>query len=242
MKKIFLLATGFTINDITEKQWDYIKSHDTMGISWFFKKDFETKYYYVHEYDMQPISVSKKIYESNWKTKVFFGTKEYIGKSYNEIQSSKLAFNSFKDKINCEEVNFSHWLYSWKGKTWSVNENNPPLSFDSTWAKTKKDILFGFRGTMVSSINLCTVLGYDEIILCGVDLNNGIHFYDDPKKHEINKVFGTDSINDKHSTCIEYKGVRPVIDGLKWINDNISLKIISKKSLLYENGFELYEF
>jgi hypothetical protein len=240
-KKIFLLATGQSINDITEEQWEYIKSHDSIGVSWFYKKGFETTYYYTHEYDKQPSCVANNILNNNWKTKVFFGTIEVSGEKLNYINSSYTTFNSFKDKLNCEEVKFSHWLSAWNGKPWLINEDKPPLSFKEIWANEKNDVLFGFRGTMMCALNLCSVLGYDEIILCGVDLKNGLHFYDEVKSVYSNQ-FGTDSIKDKHSTCVDYRGVRPVIDALNWIKPNLNIKVSSKNSLLYENGFELYEF
>jgi len=238
-KKIFLLATGQSINDITEEQWEHIKSHDSIGISHFYNKGFETTYYYTHEYTKQPIIVAEKML--NLKTKVFFGTREFSGLYENKISSSNYAFNNYKDKLNCEEVKFSHWLNAWDGKSWLVNQEKPPLEFNKIWAKSKNDVLFGFRGTMMCALNLCSVLGYDEIILCGVDLKNGLHFYDEVKS-VYSKQFGTDSIKDKHSTCVEYNGVRPVIDALCWLKDNLNIKVSSKNSLLYERGFDLYKF
>jgi hypothetical protein len=240
-KKIFLMATGQSINDITDDQWNHIKSHYSMGISWFYKKNFETTYYYTHEFDKQPSCVADKIHKSNWKTKVFFGTREYSGNRFSLINSSFTTYNTYKDVLDCSECSFTHWLNSWNGITWKVNQESPPIDFEKVWARSIEDKLFGFRGTMMCALNLCTVLGYDEIILCGVDLRNGLHFYDD-NVSVLNSQFNTDSIKDKHSTCVEYRGVRPVIDGLKWISKFVNIKIISDKSLLYDEGFKVYEF
>lgn len=240
-KKIFLMATGQSINELNDENWDHIKEHSSIGISYFYKKDFETTYYYTHEHTQQPLNVAKNISNKNWKTKVFFGTKEFSGNNYGVINSSSSTYNKYKDLINCDEVSFTHWLNSWNGKTWGVNNDNPPINFDETWSSDFKKPLFGFRGTMMCALNLCTVLGYNEIILCGVDLNNGLHFYDEIKSI-YSEQFKTDSIKDKHSTCVEYRGVRPVIDALNWAKLNLNIKVSSKSSLLYENGFELYEF
>ncbi len=240
MNKIFLLATGASINDITDSQWQHILSYDTMGISWFYKKNIETKYYYTHECDIQPLCVAEKIYSEKWNTKMYLGVREFLGNKYTNIGSSLGVYKNFNNKLNLQLCNFSHWLYSWNGLTWTSKMDQPPINFDLVWSKNFESPLFGFRGTMMVALNLCTILGYDEIVLCGVDLYNGLHFYDD-NKSIYNKQFGTDSLKDQHSTNTEYHGIRPVIDCLEWIKPHLNIKVFSKKSLLTNVGFETYK-
>jgi hypothetical protein len=250
MSKIFLLATGESINDITDEQWEHIKSHESIGISWFMKKGFEPTYYYSHENGCLPNTNEnqsefsiKKIIENNWKTKVYLGTMHHPNKKFFRIQDTpKIAYLKYKKYLDITECRFSDWLTCFDGKSWTINEDKPPLKFEEVWAKNLNEPLFGFRGTMMCALNLCTVLGYDEIILCGVDLKNGLHFYESEMTDFEKKLTGYDPKKTNHSTQYIYNGVRGVMDIINWIKPNLNIKIISEKSLLYENGFELYEF
>jgi len=243
MRKIFLLATGESINDITEKQWEHIKSNDSIGISWFMKKGFEPTYYYSHENDNQSQYLIDVMLEKKWKTKVFLGTMHQPNKKFIRWQQRpKLVYEKYKNNFNITECRFSDWITCFDGKSWTTDEDKPPLSFEEVWAKNFNEPLFGFRGTMMCALNLCSVLGYDEIILCGVDLKNGLHFYESEITDFEKKLTGYDPKKTNHSTQYIYNGVRGVMDVINWIKPNLNIKIISEKSLLYENGFELYEF
>jgi hypothetical protein len=243
MRKIFLLATGESINDITDDQWEHIKSHDSIGISWFMKKGFEPTYYYSHENDNQSQYLIDVILDKKWKTKVFLGTMHQPNKKFIRWQQRpKLVYEKYKNNFNITECRFSDWITCFDGKSWTINEDKPPLKFEEVWAKSLNEPLFGFRGTMMCSLNLCTVLGYDEIILCGVDLKNGLHFYESEMTDFEKNLPGYDPKKTNHSTQYIYNGVRGVMDVLNWIKPNLNIKVLSTKSLLYENGFELYEF
>ena len=242
MNRIFIMATGESINDIKVTEWEKLKKEKTLGISWFLKKNFETSYYYSHEFDTQPKKVAEFIKNNNLSTHLFLGTTHFIGNKSGKIHSPHLVYNEFKNKIKTTECKFYDWLETWNGKIWNKNDDLPPCSYEEIWAKTLDQPLCGFRGTLFASLNLSTILGYDEIILCGVDLNNGKHFYEkELSPFEKNILKDYDLKKQNHSTQIEYQNSHGVLSGLKWLSKYLTLKTTSKKSLLYDEGFQYFD-
>lgn len=242
MNRIFIFGTGSSINDIKNHQWSKLQRERTLGISWFFKKEIETDYYYSHEFDSQPIEACESLLRNNYKTKVYLGVDHFIGKNRGVIAGPQKAYSEFQNRLTIKRCKFHDWLQTWNGKIWNSNDKLPPCSFDEIWAKTLDQPLCGFRGTLMASINLCTILGYDEIILCGVDLNNGLHFYKSelsPFEKDLLNNYNPDVQN--HSTQIEYRGSHGILSGLKWISKYIKLKVATKLSLLYDEGFEYFD-
>ena len=245
MNRLFLMATGQSINDIEEQSWERLKKEKTIGISWFFKKNFETNYYYSHEFDTQSEEIAKYIIKNGWKTELHLGTKEeHNPKFFVENTGPQKTFNTFKNKIICKQYKFSNFLTSFNGHKWLKSSKCPPIPINECWAKTENETLLGFRGTLISSLNLCSVLGYKEIILCGVDLNNGLHFYDSElSPFEKYTLKNYNPKTSPHSTQIVHENNCGVLDCLKEITKNrlLNIKTSSKKSLLYTEGFEYFD-
>lgn len=244
MSRIFILATGSSINEFTKEDWEFLRKEKTMGISWFFKKNFETDFYYSHEYDTQPLKIAEHITKNKWNTKLILGTQEYFNKSFiHPIKKPLECFERYKNVIQCQQCMITNFLNSWANKPWKLTEDSPPMPFPFVWAKSFNQPLFGFRGTLIASINAASVLGFDEIVLCGVDLNNGLHFYESGKSHfEKNFIKDYNPNLHPHSSQLIFQGHRGVLDGLKWINKHIKLKTFTKnENLLSRNGFEIFK-
>ena len=230
---IYIMASGPSINDITEGQWRYLKTQKTLGISHFYKKNWEPTYYFSLE-QLDSHSQMKMImdhyFKNEWKTKLFFNAaaRKWVG-----------------DNVDVTWVNIGDWLNSWDGGIWTIDSENPPSTFEKAWAKKIDDPLFSFRGTLSGAINLATVIGAGRIVLVGVDMNDESHFYKDvPYSKHLKKIkneFGFDDKLDGHSTNCVYSRVRGICDALKIISKHIKITCASKDSYLVKNGIFKYE-
>lgn len=219
VNRFYILATGPSINDITNKEWKFLKTQNTMGISWFAKKNWPTKYFYFHEgHQRKTLHILMK--HPNWRNTYFITTKAH-----------KLPEGTIK------RYNITHtpWKDAFNGESWYMYQEEPPASFDQVWAKYFDETLFGFRGTLVASLNAAHILGGDEFFLCGVDLLDNKHFYLDEEPSKFNEALEAKGIELKlHSSAISVDNVRTIIDALSWLNNYIKIYVTTKKSLLYK--------
>ena len=233
-KTIYIMASGPSINDITEGQWRYLKTQHTLGISHFYKKNWEPTYYFSleqTEHHSQIKMILNHYIRNNWKTELYF---------------NREAEPWVKITVPFTWVSIGDWQVAWDGGYWSTEDINPPCSFDKVWAKTLKDKLFVYRGTTMGAINLATVLGAIKIVLCGVDMNDESHFYNDvPRSVFLENMRRERGYDDKihgHSTNLVLGGfVRGICDAFKWISNNVDIKCASKGSYLVKNGIFEYE-
>lgn len=215
----YIMATGPSINDITKEEWQYLKEQNTMGISWFAKKNFPTKYYYFHEGNQRK-TLHQIMTNPGWKRTCFITTKGHK----RPAGAKKVYF-----------IKHTPFKEAFRGKTWLNTEEEPPEPFEKVWAKSFEEPLFGFRGTLMAALNAAYILGGREFILCGVDLNDNSHFYKEEEFSSFNKSLEDKGVKlKKHSSAVTFDGVRTAVDCLQWLSNYINLYVASKKSLLYK--------
>lgn len=214
----YIMATGPSINNITDEEWEFLEDKNTIGFSYFPLKDKKTKYYYSHEYvDGDIISLDRMFNNKFMDTELFL----YNDKS---IEYAK--------KLGFKRIHKIH-----KG-TANVNNLNKP--YDKYMAKSLSQPIFRPRGQLCAVINIAILLGATEMRLCGVDLNNQHHFYDDyeayneitkkqieieDKKHKRYGIKNWDR-NKIHSTVCKRSDIKiTIIDVIKWIKKSLEGKI-----------------
>lgn len=236
MTRFYILATGPSINSITDREWNYIQSNNNIGISHITMLGKKLKYYYSHEelYD-DKINLNKLAKDNYLDTYLFL---------YNN-KSIKLARNlGFKHvyKINKGRYNPTNW---------SDKTKLPNYSYLDVMAKSLNDPIYRPKGQLGAAINIAILLGGTDIRLCGVDLDSQYHFYDkfeefkqlteyqreiEWKKHSNIKNWDKENI---HSTVI--KGDVGIIEILNWMRislDEIDIKLscCNKNSLVVKNN------
>lgn len=208
MSLFYIFATGPSINDITDDEWGYIKDKETLGISHFPLKGVKTKYYYSHEYVRDGAIVLDKMKKDGYT-------------------DTRLFLFEPKTVDYAKKIGFQHITRIRKGQA-----RVPPMHepYEHFMAKSIDQPIFRPRGTLAAAINVALILGASEIRLCGVDLNNQEHFYDemnDYKKfsEEHKKIEDAKHKNlsgwDReriHSTACDREG-GTALDVIAWIND-----------------------
>jgi len=243
MKKvIYIMACGPSINNITDEEWNFLKSKETIGFSNFPFKDEPTKYHIATENFRDDKRAIRRIKSNN-----FMNTKIYSHKPETINLSKNLGFNSY-------QIYVRKGLHNFNGKMWLHGEE-PNNNLLDNFGKTINDRLFTFRGQLSTILNFAYTLNPDDIRLCGVDLTSQSHFFDkNPSlesltKYQKNQVgipkrligWNPEKI---HTTACPSKNkfgvivtVPEIIKRLRYeLNkENIMLHVCSKDSLLYKN-------
>lgn len=162
---VFVLGGSESINEITEKQWEHIAEHDSIGMNWWPVHTFIPTYYYTNyprgevyfEYFQSVLEKNLK----NYTDTVFF------------INGNRAARRGIHPRVTdrlfpgsplCCFYRYPEPIRLAEDKMVFTAE-----SFTST---------IYYRGGLSLVLDLMNKLRYRNIILMGVDLLNAVHFYD----------------------------------------------------------------
>jgi len=218
---LFIFGSGYSINNISKKDWKLIYSKcDTLSFNYFYKcENAKMDYYLVRE-----ISSKTKIKEKEKEIKKFLNE---LLKSQNDPKTkfffcihpfswdANMIFSKFrkkfKNKINVYSNNF-------------INNNYKPPS---------KNILKipHLGASLFDAVNIGYLLGYKKIVLAGIDLYDRRYFWLKQNESLEGDIIRNKSYKDIHNTA------KPVINNLKkWNNimlkKGVTMYIYNPKSLL----------
>jgi len=160
---IFLFGSGPSINEITPEQWNVIQSHDSMGLNFSFLTCRPMTFYYLGyepgSTDNTLLVFDEKIREV-YKNSLWFVPNKVLFRLYHP----RLLPGLFPP--NPQLARFSIPL--------SIE-----LETDRPFRKEDFVKTLTYRGVMGVGLHLADLLGYQKIVLMGVDLHTYKHFFDD---------------------------------------------------------------
>jgi hypothetical protein len=162
---IFIFGSGPSINDISKEQWEYINTHDSFGINYFFLKRVPTTFYYC---GYEPTS--------NHTLELSFANDEKLRSLYQKsiwFLPSKVIYRLYHPRIIPSFFPQNTKL--------AIFDVPPSIQFDNDRhflaEDFKRSILY--RSTISTAIYLADCIGYKNIVLMGIDLHTYHHFFDD---------------------------------------------------------------
>lgn len=252
--RIFILGSGSSINSISKEKWEHIERHDSVGLNRWPVHDFVPTY---HVFEMH----------SNWfppsddPGMVKFG-KEFI----DMLDKRKGAYSNtatiLKDTTSLANTDAVDHIPSWL-KNRLITSRDSEFKRFVDWESTSKknrlllaylynsgyfdqgniDVLYRKRGSISYLIHLSVVLGYDSIVLCGVDMIDSNYFFESPEYTESNipipKIRTTNKDESKHRTVDPHVGKLTLDQVIYDMNDvilnaeNIDLYVENKISKLH---------
>ncbi len=234
---IFILGSGSSINKISPHKWQIISSHDSIGFNfWFCHKHIPTFYTF------EPASYNYKIPEcpklETLMAKVFH---EEVAKKEAEYSSViKFITDLYPDRISFIKDlpdGFRQNLYAVPiVSAFARNELELDanirylLNTDVFHPSSQIDKLFKFRATLSALITFAIKLGYQRIVLCGIDLNNPAYFYQDPQQYPNMASFYSSPPGQIHDTLKPLPIMVPI--------DLIIYEM--KRQILDPRGIEIY--
>ncbi len=249
--KLFVLGSGASVMELGDKQWEHVRQHNSIGFNAWVLHDFVPTYYALET------SRDKAIAEEQFK---------HLNSKKNEYVNTPV-FLQFQHLLHtgmsCEKLEVSREMVYLNAPYMPNTTNRKVLrEFVQNWVRREKNFcdLFHYAASLSYIIGLGVIMGYNEIILLGIDLNNSDYFFDHPDANEMAKAYSKMNINllknklkstgSRHLTATKKftfsYGCLPVtvlIEELKpALNANgVQLIIGNKKSALYPL-LNVYEF
>ncbi|GAA0512509.1 hypothetical protein GCM10008992_10150 [Halorubrum aquaticum] len=178
--ELFILGSGSSINDISQDQWEYIGSQDSIGLNRWPLHDF-TPTYYVFEVPSKDLGVQMRI--DFWNL---------LNHKRDEYSSIPIILKDIRRFHNTNLNKHPDWLS--KSILLSPDIVLPPVLSNSRKEfrsvlqyinqtgyfsnNSSMEYLFKKVGSISYLIILGCKLGYEKIILCGVDMVNNKYFWD----------------------------------------------------------------
>jgi hypothetical protein len=252
---VFILGSGSSINNIDGEQWSHISQHDSIGLNRW-PVHHHTPTFLVFEIRMDS-------HLDGFRSK-YWHLLNYKKKEYQDVPII------LKDtSVVCEELDLQH-LPTWLkgdlivscdsafsriiGLNSSIPENNKLLQylneagfFEQNSVKT----IYRKRGSISYLLHLSVILGYENIVLCGVDLDDSNHFFVEnkdeysnipvPRKPQDNTDEGKHLTNDPKEGSLTIDKIIHSLNEIVLTPRDIDLFIESRDSALYP-GLELYKY
>jgi len=185
--RIYILGSGESILDISEQEWDEINAHNSMGFNHWYVHNFEPTFYdlsylandYKFEGEKEDMffQASKKCPNSKFilnhnslpQQLNYFDGSDYYKTHINHFD----LFESQLTQINSTEGNKVGQLAQY----WTLDFFN---HFKQPHGELlpNENFIFKSRGQLFATVQLATLLGYNDIRLLGIDLNGENKFQD----------------------------------------------------------------
>ncbi|MEY2371397.1 hypothetical protein [Lysinibacillus capsici] len=241
-EKLFIMGSGSSINEYTPDIWNYIKENDSWGFNYFLVHPFIPTYYSFEVPNKGDRTVLSNLI-FNYMARDDYPL-DYI-KDVRYVEKNDFRF--FENKKESIPIVKDTSLY-FKNRVESINQLK---LIEILGGLDEEFFVRGRPGSLISIVLNGIKLGYKEIILCGVDLNNSDNFYNNPNfKIDLEKY--RIPINNKikkgfHITqtptpdCLGTSEILGIIDEILLKPRGIKLYIASSTSLL-SRDFEIYNW
>lgn len=172
-KIFFILGSGPSIAELSEKQYDIMGKNVTLGINKWFINPFDTDFYM---FEGRKIAQRESHYRY-WFDDAIIRYAEESKSTFllKDIASSFSCWDTFAE--NFKDRAFVIPKFSVPGRT--------PAAFRYNLRKISKKIeaypLLFKRGSVSLALSLAARLNFDKVVLCGVDMVDGTYFWDDPR-------------------------------------------------------------
>jgi hypothetical protein len=184
---VFILGSGSSITQISDDKWDHIDQHDSIGLNrWPIHEFIPT--YHVFETRMDP--------EYEDFTQTYWKLLDRRQKEYSQIPIILKGLSSLYRKLSLEDI--PNWLIgklilSCDSSYHNILTPASPSGRNETllqylynrgqFQPGKMNVLYRKRGSISYLIHLALYLGYNKIVLCGVDMVDSAYFFDENNEY-----------------------------------------------------------
>jgi hypothetical protein len=250
--KLFIIGSGYSLNNITQNQWKQINSHDTFGFNFSFLNTDHVPTFYSCEAAKQTIPANGEKSITDLFGELYKSRRDVyknVVKFVTDLEPSRLEhFESYGKEIledNLFLVNTVNGIA--RNKSEFLSLVNYYLKKGLFQKKSNLKEIFKFRATLSMAVSFAINLGYEEIILCGIDLNDPRYFYHNTSKYPSIPEFRVPVGNKKHGTITSNKLMIAIDEIIDVFNTeickqmNVSLFIQNPESAL-SSILPIYKF
>ena len=169
---LFILASGPSINALSPAQWDHIRAHDSIGFNFFLVHDFVPTLYSL-QYDARTAKLFEMKQDAYRHIPVLFrGQKlikeSWVGHPVFEAISPDLLYYVNEYPTHSRTVVPPTELYDYFELLGLLS----PGALSAVHPKP--------RSTVIALTLLAYRMGYRKVVICGADMEDDRHFWDDP--------------------------------------------------------------
>lgn len=189
---LFVLGSGTSINNISTDKWNEISKYDSIGINKWPVHDHVPTYLvfelpwaedmeYVKDY-VDMLNKKGSLYKDVVKIK-----KGFSFSSLKHIKPQIIPNWITKDLVLACDSGFNN-VVDWNT---DASENAKLLEYleqNGIFDEGYLGVQYKKRGTVSFVVGLAVILGYDNIVLCGVDMNNSKYFFDHQKYDNVGTI------------------------------------------------------
>lgn len=220
---VFIFGSGYSLNEITDSQWQELSGHDTIGFNMFVHQDFIRVDYHL----FREVS-SSDIDPAIWKPAIkkyaaLIKNSRHYNKTVLLVQGEYRALNGNK-LIGMHLLPHGTSVYRFRTKSRSIYQ--PPT-------KSIGEGLVHGTSTLIEAVNLAYCLGWKNIVLVGVDLYDRRYFWLDKDETRDSDQLRQTKHKQRHNTAdrsIPFLG--------QWHDlmerEGVRLSVYNPKSLLAE--------
>ena len=236
---LFILGSGASVNELSDQDWHYIASCNSVGFNYWMAHPFVPDLYFTEPLifslaseDFQALSEARK--DAYSITPLILNYKEwnpqaevYLTKKFPQVLVQNLYYYApYNLRLNNAWM-MKLLLLGWRRKRFSNNPFN--------W-------LILQRGTLDMLIMLGYFAGFTEIVLVGVDLSNTAYFFENPNLNFVFRpsVLQTGKVHRTADPTLDINKISVTIDKYIYMLNEILLKpkgvclfVASEKSRLY---------
>ena len=240
---LFILGSGASINNISEKGWEKIRQNNSIGLNYWPIHDFVPSYLM---FEMPSGERSKAFYNVLSKKKEFYGKIPLIFKGLYKNRKDFYGIKKVKSLFHQDLINtiyLSHELSIPGRNEEEFSRGLKHLDLMGFFSDQKQIASLGqYRGTVTCAVIFGIKAGYKKIVLCGVDLNDTKYFYEESAEYYRSKgieVPTSGQTTTIHKTNIAQPNVLPVSKAIILLNDFFNQKyggqlfVANKKSALF---------
>lgn len=231
---IFILGSGPSINDITEKQWAAIAAHDSIGFNWWFAHDFVPSLYMFQSAHERMLNILKDKYDK-YRDVPFL------------IRGSAFASGKFDftdERLNLLKNNAVYFVneYPIAGRC-SIDPRLLYRYMEAMELLTPGKVsrfVPKWRSSLGLLISLSYIMGYKKIVICGADMQQSDHFWDYEPYLSVKEKYslpakGSSKLNFRFEVGSSTSLPQYIYTLQDWMNSKNGVKtyIINNKTILY---------
>ena len=238
---LFILGSAPSINGISKKRWHGISMHDSVGINFWPVHSFVPRFYHFENitYDEQPamyealrdLLVRRAVAYTNTLKIITeigpIGQRQLVFEIPGTLRKQLyLGFSMPVVARNEEELRAGIRFMDSLG---AFNPQHP-----ASW-------LFKYGGSAIGMLTLAVLMGYKRVVLCGVDLNKQVYFYQDQSVYPECSGWEFVSREEIHLTARRLPWLVPAPSAIQIFKEvvldpaKIQLFVESRESALYPN-------
>ncbi|MDL0120429.1 hypothetical protein PNQ29_11935 [Halobacterium salinarum] len=176
---VFILGSGATINQISESGWEHINAHDSFGLN----------FWPIHEH-----VPSLYVFEPPIAHDAFCELLDYRREELSNIpiiikdlprDLSLVDIERYPDNLVRRMYLAKGLRIPWKYKSYDIFNRSIEWFDERGYFEPNGRIELGLkkRASVSFLIHMAVKMGYENIVLCGVDMNDSRYFYEEKREH-----------------------------------------------------------